>query len=129
MVFEGQECTLEILLEYSRANNFLTLLSLWTSLSIVLAHILIIGSTKTDYTLFSFMAYIDTNEHRLLRNLRSKVKSPQISSEFCVNLPQNVDVDSIIVFLNGFTRNKLGDNWAISVNLVFKSGVQMFLLN
>lgn len=129
MVFKGQESTLEILLEYSRANDFLTFLSLWTSLSIVFTHILIIGCTKTDYTLFSFMAYIDTNEHRLLRNLRSKIKSPQISSKLCVDLPQNIDIDSIIVFLNGLAGNKLGDNWTISVDLVFKSGVQMFLLN
>ena len=63
------EGSLEVVREDSGRNNFLSLHRLRASLSIVLAHVGVIGSAESNCTLFTFVANIDTNEHSLFRNL------------------------------------------------------------
>jgi len=107
VISECLEGALEVLLENTRADNFLALLSLWTSLGVVLAHVLIIGSAETDDTLLTLVTNINTYKHCLLGDLRAKVEAPEVSSELGIDLSQNVDVNSIIVFLDGLTGNEL----------------------
>lgn len=107
VISECLEGALKVLLENTRADNFLALLSLWTSLGVVLAHVLIIGSAETDDTLLTLVTNINTYKHCLLGDLRAKVEAPEVSSELGIDLSQNVDVNSIIVFLDGLTGNEL----------------------
>ncbi len=79
----------------------MSFLALGTSLCVILAHVLVISSTESDDRLLSFVTHVDTNKHGFLRDFWSKVQSPQVTTQFCVDLTKNVDVDSIVVFLNG----------------------------
>jgi|TARA_B110001450_G_scaffold175316_1_gene163730 hypothetical protein len=63
VVSECLEGTLEVLLEHTRADNLLALLALGTRLGVVLAHMLVVGGTEANNTLFTFMANIDTDKH------------------------------------------------------------------
>ena len=63
------EGSLEVVREDSGRNNFLSLHRLRASLSIVLAHVGVIGSAEPNCTLFTFVANIDTHEHSLFGNL------------------------------------------------------------
>ena len=65
MITEGLESTLEVSLKNTRADDFLSFLTLRASLCVIFTHVLIIGSTETDDTLLSFMTYVNTNKHRL----------------------------------------------------------------
>ena len=103
VVSECLECTLEVSLQDARADDFLTLLTLWTSLRVVFTHVLIVSCAESDDTLLAFVADIDSNKHCLSRYLLSEIESPKISAQLGVDLSQNVDIDSIIVFLDGFT--------------------------
>lgn len=129
MVSECLEGALEILLEYTWADDFLTFLSLWASLSVVLTHVLIICCTESNDTLLSFVAHIDTYKHGLLRYLRPKVETPQVSSKLSIDLSQDVDIDSIVVLLDGLARDELWNNWTVCVDLVFQSCVEVLLLD
>lgn len=129
MVSECLEGALKVLLENSRANNLLSLLTLRTSLSVILAHMLIVCCAKSDNALFSFVTHINTNEHCLLWNLWSKVQAPEISSKLCVDLSKDVDVNSIVIFLDCLAWDKLWNYRTISVDLVFESSVQMLLFD
>lgn len=55
------ECTCEVVLENIRRNNLLTFLSLRTCLGVVFTEVRIVCSYKTNDTLLSFMANINTN--------------------------------------------------------------------
>ena len=50
----------KIIRQYCWGNDFLTFLRLWRCLSIVFTHVSIIGCTKADSTLFTFMANINS---------------------------------------------------------------------
>ena len=127
MITEGLESTLEVSLKNTRADDFLSFLTLRASLCVIFTHMLIIGSTESNDTLLSFMTYVNTHKHSLPWNLRPKVEPPQITAKLGINLSQDIDIDPIIVFLNGFTRYELRDNWAVSVYFVFESSVKMLL--
>ena len=70
---ECLECALEVFLEHSRADDFLTLLALRTRLSVVLAHMLVVGSAEPNDALLSFMAHIDSHEHCLFADFVSEI--------------------------------------------------------
>ena len=129
VVTERLKSTLEVTLEHTRANNLLTFLSLRTSLCVVLAHVLIISCTESNYTLLAFVANIDTDQHRLPGDLCAEVQSPKVAAQLCVDLSQDVDVDSIIVLLDGLARHKLGDDGTVRVDLVLQGGVEVLLLD
>ena len=63
------ECSLEVVREDGGGDDFLSLHRLRASLSIVLAHVGVIGSAEPNCTLFTFVANIDTHEHSLFGNL------------------------------------------------------------
>ena len=65
VITEGLESTLEVSLKYTRADNFLSFLTLRASLCIIFTHMLIIGSTESNDTLLSFMTYVNTHKHSL----------------------------------------------------------------
>ena len=66
VVSEGLECTLEVFLENTRTDDLLSLLALRACLSVVLAHMFVVGCTESDDTLLTLVANIDTNKHCLL---------------------------------------------------------------
>ena len=68
---------------------------------------LIVGGTESNDTLLSLVAHIDTYKHGLLRDLRPKVETPQVTSKLGIDLSQDVDIDSIVVLLDGLARNEL----------------------
>jgi hypothetical protein len=44
-------------------------------------------------------------------------------------LSEDIDINPVIILLNGLGRNKLGDDWTISVDLVLKSSIKVLLLD
>jgi len=98
-------------------------------LSVVFTHVLIISSAEADDTLFTFMANIYSDKHCLFRDFISETESPKISSKLGIDLSKNVNIDPIIVFLDGLAGNELGNNWTVSVNLVLQSCIKMLLLD
>ena len=75
------------------------------------------------------MANIDSDKHCLFRDFLSETESPKISSKLGIDLSKNVDIDPIIVFLDGLAGNELGNDWTVSVNLVLQSCIKMLLLD
>lgn len=60
------ERPLEIVRQNCRRNDLLTFLRLWTSLSVVFAHVRIVSSTETYCALFALVTNVDTNKHGLV---------------------------------------------------------------
>lgn len=129
VIAESLKSTFEILLKDSWTNDFLTFLALRTSLCIIFTHMFIVSCTETNDTLLSFMAHIDAYKHRFFWYFFSEIKSPEISSKLCVNLSENVNINSVIILLNCFCWNELRYNRAISVNFIFQSSIEVFLFD
>jgi hypothetical protein len=119
--------TAEVLLKNVGGNNFLALLTLRACLGVVLAHILIVCSNETNNGLFSLVANIDTNKHGLVGDLSSEVHSPEITTELGIDLSHNVQVDAIVVTVDGLGSDELRDNGVVRVNFIFNGGVEMLL--
>jgi hypothetical protein len=117
----------EVLLKNVGGNNFLSLLTLRACLSVVLAHILIICSNETNNGLFSLVANVDTNEHGLVGDLSAEVHSPEITSEFGVDLSHDVQIDTIVVTVDGLGSDELRDDGVVRVNFIFNGGVEVLL--
>ena len=129
VISERLERALEVALENARADDFLSFLALRACLGIVFTHVLIIRRTEANDALLALVANIDADQHGLSRDLCPEVQAPQISSELCVDLPQDIDVYSVIVFLDRLARDKLRDHWTVCVDLVFQRGVKVLLLD
>jgi hypothetical protein len=82
-------------------------LSLRACLCIVLAHVLIVSGNKSDDGLFSLVANVDTNKHSFIGDLCTKVHSPEITSQFGIDLSYNIQINAVIVTDNGLSRNEL----------------------
>lgn len=102
-------------------------LALRTCLSVILTKEWIISCYKANNALSSLMANINAYQHCFLWDFFPKVHSPKITSQFCINLSYNIEINSIIVLSNSFARNELGDNWIIWIDLIFQSSVEVFL--
>ena len=98
-------------------------------MSIVLAHMLIIGGAEANDALLALVADVDTDEHGLSRDLSAKVEAPEVTTELGVDLPEDVDVDPVVVLLDGLARDELGDDGAVGVDLVLQRGVEVLLLD
>lgn len=96
-------------------------------MGVVLAHILIVCSNETNNGLFSLVANIDTNKHGLVGDLSSEVHSPEITSELGIDLSHNVQVDAIVVTVDGLGSDELRDNGVVRVNFIFNGGVEDLL--
>jgi len=129
VVSESLESALEVLLEHARADDLLTFLTLRARLSIVLAHMLIIGGAEANDALLALVADVDTDEHGLPRDLSAKVEAPEVTTELGVDLPEDVDVDPVVVLLDGLARDELGDDRAVGVDLVLQCRVEVLLLD
>ena len=66
VVPECLEGTLEVLLKHTRVDDLLAFLSLGTSLSVVLAHVFVVGGAEANDALFALVANVDSNQHGLL---------------------------------------------------------------
>ena len=99
-----------------------------TSLSVVLAHVGIIGSTEADGRLLAFMADINTDKHGLLRDLGSERHSPEIAAKFGVHLSDDVQEDTIIVLGNCAISDELGNDGTVTVDLVLEEGVEVLMI-
>ena len=98
----GLQGTSEIFLEDVGRYNFLTLLSLMAGLSVVLTHVLIIGGDETNDALLALVANVDTYEHGLVGDLRAEVHSPEIASQFGIDLSHDVEIDAVVVTVDCF---------------------------
>ena len=119
--------TSEVLLEDVGRDNFLALLSLRTGLSVVLAHILVIGGNKTNDALLSLVADINTDKHGLVGDLLAEVHAPEVTSELSIDLTNNVQVNAVVISINSLACNELRDNWVIRVNFIFNGGIEGLL--
>jgi len=117
----------EVLLKNVGGNNLLALLTLRACLSVVLAHILIICGNETNDGLFSLVANVDTNEHGLVGDLSAEVHSPEITTELGVDLSHDVQVDTIVVTVDGLGSDELRDDGVVRVNFIFNGGVEVLL--
>lgn len=62
------------------------------------------------------MADINSNQHGFLGNFRSEVHSPEISTKFGIDLSKDVHVDSIVVFVDDLSLDKLRNHRRVSVD-------------
>jgi len=97
----------EVILKNIGGNNFLTLLSLRAGLSVVFAHVGIVCSDETNDALLALVTNIDTYKHCLVGNLLAEVHSPEISSQFGIDLSHNVEIDAIVVTINSLSSDEL----------------------
>lgn len=123
----GLESAAEIVLKDVGRDDLLTLLSLRCSLSVVLAHVLIVGRNKTYDALLALVANINTNEHGLVGDFLTKVHAPQVTTELGVDLSDNVQIDTVIVSVDRLAGDELRDNGVVRVNFIFNGGVEMLL--
>jgi hypothetical protein len=129
VIAEGLERALEVTLQDAGADNLLALLALRTCLRVVFAHVLVVRGAKTNDALLAFVANINADQHGFSRYFCPEVEPPEVATELGVDLTQNVDVDSVIVLLNGLARNELRDDWAVSVDFILQSSVKVLLLD
>ena len=47
------------------------------------------------------MANIDTDEHGLVGDFLAEVESPEVSTELGIDLSEDVDIDPVIILLDG----------------------------
>lgn len=73
------------------------------------------------------MANVDTNEHGLVGDLGAEVHSPEITSELGVDLSHDVQVDTIVVTVDGLGSDELRDDGVVRVNFIFNGGVEVLL--
>jgi hypothetical protein len=73
------------------------------------------------------VANIDTYKHGLGGNFRSEVHSPEITAEFGIDLTDDVQIDTIVVSVDGLAGHELGDDWVVRVDLVFNGCVEVLL--
>ena len=76
-------------------------------MSVILAHVRIVGGYETNNRLFSLVANIDTDKHSFIGNLCTEVHSPEITSQFGIDLSHNIQIDAVIVTVNSLGRNEL----------------------
>ena len=100
VVLKSSKGFLEVLFEHARADDLLALLALGTGLGVVLTHVLVVSSAIADDALFTFMANIDSDKHGLFGDFRSEVKAPKVTSELCVDLSEDIDIDPVVVLLD-----------------------------
>lgn len=105
----------------------MALLSLGAGLSIVLAHVLIIGSDESDDALLALVANINTDEHGLVGDFWAEVHSPEITAELGIDLSDNVQIDSVVISVDSLACHKLRDNGVVRVNFIFNGGVEVLL--
>lgn len=129
VVSEGLESTLEVELQHARVDDFLAFLGLGTGLGVVLAHVLVVGGAEPNDTLLALVAHVDTHQHGFLGDFVSEVESPEISAEFGIDLSEDVDVNTVIILLDGLGGHELGNDGAVGVDLVLQSCVEVFLLD
>ena len=88
-------------------------MSLRACLCVVLAHVLIISGNKTNKGLFSLVANVDTDKHGLVGDLSSEVHSPEITAELGIDLSHDVQVDAIVVAVDGLGSHELRDDGVV----------------
>ena len=77
-------------------------MSLRTSLSVVLTHILIVCGDETNDTLLALVTNVDTNKHGLVGDLRAEVHSPEVTTELGVDLSHDVQIDAVVIAVDCF---------------------------
>ena len=126
-LFVGLKGTSEVLLKDVGRDDFLPLLSLRTGLSVVLAHVLVIGGNETNDALLALVAYIDADQHGLVGDFMAEAHAPQVPTEFGIDLADDVQVDAVVISVNSLARNELRDNRVVRVNFIFNGGVEGLL--
>ena len=62
------------------------------------------------------MANVNTNQHGFLGNFSSEVHSPEVTTEFGVDLSEDVHVDSIVVLVDDLSLNELRNHGRVCVD-------------
>jgi hypothetical protein len=68
---------------------------------------LIVCSYETNDALLALVANIDTHKHGLVGNFLAEVHSPEITTEFGVDLSHDVEIDTIVVTVDGLRCDEL----------------------
>jgi hypothetical protein len=90
---------------------------------------LIVGSAEANDRLLSLMANIYSHKHCLPTDLLAKAHPPEVSTELSIDLPDDVDKNTVIILQNSLLRHKLTDDWTVSINFIFESRVKILLLD
>lgn len=117
----------EVLLEDAGGDDLLALLALWACLSVVLAEVWVVGGDEADDALLSLVAHVDAHKHGLGRDVSAEVHSPEVTSEFGIDLSYDVQVDAVVVSVDGLARHELRDDGVVIVDLVLHGGVEELL--
>jgi len=80
---------------------------LGAGLSVVLAEVLVISGDEADDALLALVADIDTHKHCLRGDLSSEAHAPEITAKLSVDLSHNVEVDAIVVTIDGLAGDEL----------------------
>jgi len=124
----SRERALEIVRKHSRRNNLLALLWLRRGLCVVLAHVLIVGSTEANGRLLALVTDIDTDKHGAVRDFLTELHAPEITTEFSVHLTDDVKENAVVVLLNSTVSDKLGNDRRVAVNFVLQERVEVLMI-
>jgi len=102
-------------------------LSLVAGLSVIFTHVLVVGSNEPDDGLLALVAHVDTDEHGLVGDLGTEVHAPEITTELGVDLTDDVQIDTVIISVDGLARHKLRDNGVVRVYFILDLLVEYFL--
>ena len=101
---------------------------LWTCLSVVFAHILVVCCAETNCALFALVTDIDTDKHCLIGNFWTKLHSPQITTELGIHLTYNVQKYSVVIFSDSSICDELRNNGTVAIYLVFEERVEVLVV-
>lgn len=63
-----------------------------------------------------------------MRNFIAKGHAPEVTSEFRVHLADDIEEDTVIVFLNGAIGDELRDDGTVAVDLVLEVRVKVLVV-
>ncbi len=73
------------------------------------------------------MANIDTHEHGLRGDFFAEVHSPEVTTKLGIDLSHNVEVDTVVITVDGLACHELRDDGVVGVDLVLDSSVEVLL--
>ena len=109
-------------------NDLLTFLGLRGSLGVVLAHVSVVSGAKTDSTLFTLVTHINTNKHGLVRDFRTKLHTPKVTTKLSVHLSYDVQEDTVVVLGNRSVSNELWNDRTVTINFILDKWVEILMV-
>jgi len=124
-----RERALEVVGQNGGGDDLLALDGLGAGLGVVLAHVGIVGGTETNGRLLALVAYVDTDEHGLLRDLAAEGHAPKVTTKLGVHLADNVQENAVIVLSDSPVGHELGDDRCVAIDFVLEEGVEVLVVS